>query len=649
MWRLFILFSITLFSSEAMVRPYPIKVKAPYGSWHSPITPDLIVTDVVRFGGATEVSGSLYYSETRPQEKGRTALVRMSADGTLKDLIPSEYNARTTVHEYGGGSILFDGSTIYFSNFADQQLYRITDQIVQFTHQKNSRFADGCAHNGLLFYVMEVHGKPVDNCLVVINAKGEVKRIAEGCDFYSTPRVSPDGKKLAYYCWNHPNMPWDGGELRVADLNADGTLANTKVIAGGQKESICGHKWGPDGRLYYTSDRTGWYNLYCDGQALYPLEAEIGFPQWVFGQSFFAFWQNKIVFIYSKLGTDYLGILEKGVMTPLEVPHTSISSLSLAGDHLYFIGSSPQIPSSIVKLNLRSKDWTVVKKSREESNLMHYISVPEAISFPTTSGLTAHAFYYPPKNFRYQGQEGELPPLLVLSHGGPTAHVSPGYNLEIQYWTSRGIAVVDVNYGGSSGYGRAYRDRLQGNWGIVDVDDCTNAALYCAEQGLADRSRLCIAGGSAGGFTTLACLTFKDVFKAGASLFGVSDLEALALDTHKFESRYLDGLVGVYPKDRAIYTERSPIYHVDQIKCPIILLQGDEDQIVPPPQSEKMYQSLLKRGIPTAYILFEKEQHGFRQAANIKRALEAEAYFFSKICGFQLADPVQPVKIENFE
>lgn len=650
--------SILLFSALAAalflnqvhaMRPHSKKIEAPYGSWVSPVTPETIVTDAVRLGGAVEIDGEIYFSELRPSEKGRATLVRMSQQGTV-DLLPYQYNVRTTVHEYGGGSYLFAGDAIYFSNFSDQQLYQrdSNGNVSQLTHVNNGRFADGCASGNLLFYVMEIHGETVENCLVAI-MNGEVRRIAEGCDFYASPRVSRDGKYLAYYCWNHPNMPWDGGELRVAEINEDGSLGTTKVIAGSLNESICQPSWGPDGRLYYISDRSGWWNLYCEGQPLYPIEAEIGFPQWNFGQSFYDFWgKDQIVFVYTIKGSDRLAILKNGNITEIDVPFTSIDDLSVCGNHLYFVGTSPQIPSSLIKYNLSTREWQIVKKSREMKISEDYISTPQAIEFPSVGGRLAYGFYYPPKNYRYQGLDGEYPPLLVLSHGGPTAHSTPGFNLEIQYWTSRGVAVVDVNYGGSSGYGRAYRDLLKDQWGIVDVDDCTHAALYCAKEGLADRNRLCIAGGSAGGYTTLACLAFRDVFKAGASFFGVSDLEALALDTHKFESRYLDRLIGPYPEAKNLYVERSPIHHVDQIKCPIILLQGDEDKIVPPPQSEKMYQSLLNRGIPTAYLLFEKEQHGFRQSANIKRSLEAEAYFFSKILGFELADRIEPVEILNF-
>ena len=653
-WLLcFGLLSAVVFGKEAVMQ-------APFGSWESPITAELIASGGVGLGSVSEVDGSIYYSERRPNEKGRTALVQL-VEGETKDLLPIDYNARTTVHEYGGGSVLIVGDTIYFSNFADQQLY-VRNQagvITPLTHEKDTRFADGRydATRNLLFYVLEIQGKKVENLLATVDPKtGIVRRIAEGSDFYSNPRLSPDGVYLSYYCWNDPNMPWDGGELRVAKIKADGSLEKYRVVAGNENESICQISWGPDGKLYFVSDRSGWWNLYRENagkiEALCPMDAEFGQPQWVFGETTFAFWgKDQIVCVYSKNGTEYLGVvpIDGGKLKAIQTPYTSIDNPSVTGDMLYFVGGNAGTPAAAIQYNLKKNEVKVLKKSRDIAIDSSYFSMPKTIEFPTENNKTGHAFYYAPKNPKYIGKMGELPPLLLHSHGGPTAQASQLFDLEIQYWTSRGIAVIDVNYGGSTGYGKAYRDRLLGMWGIVDVDDCMNGALYCVKQGFADKDRLAIAGGSAGGYTTLACLAFRDLFRAGASFYGVSDLVALATFTHKFEGRYLDKLVGPYPADKKIYIERSPIDHVDQIKCPIILLQGDEDAIVPPAQSELMYESLLKRGIPTAYLLFEKEQHGFRQAKNIKRSIEAEAYFLSKIFGFTLADKVEPVDIKNFK
>lgn len=646
MLKLFILFCFLGFAFFLKA-----KTAAPYGSWASPIQAKNLSSSSVRIFGAREIDQFVYFAEMRPSEKGRTCLVRMHPDGVFEDLLPLEYNARTRVHEYGGGSYLNDNGVIFFSNFSDQQIYRrdVDGTMIQLTSEPNCRFADGSCYGKLLFYVMEKHGETVDNCLVVIDRdEGQVRVIAEGADFYAAPRISPDGKRLAYFCWNHPNMPWDGGELRVADVNQDGTLLNTRCMHEGEKESVCQPTWGPDGKLYYTSDRSGWWNLYREGVPLYPIDAEIGFPQWNFGQLFFAFWRDQIVFVSSQFGSDSLWLLHEGKRSLIEVPFTTISNPTVTGDHLYFVGASPTTAPVLVRYHLREKKWTPIKESMKRSFPPSTFSVPKPIEFSTANGQTAYAFYYPPHNKDFKGIKGELPPLLVLSHGGPTAHVSATFDLQIQYWTTRGFAVVDVNYGGSSGYGKAYRERLKGNWGVVDVDDCVHAALYLVDQGLVDRNRLAIAGGSAGGYTTLACLAFRDVFKAGASFFGVSDLEALALDTHKFESRYEEGLVGPYPERRDLYLERSPLHHADQINCPVILLQGAEDRIVPPAQSEKMYQSLLKRGVPTTYILFEGEQHGFRQAHNIQRSIEAQLYFFSQIFRFQLAEPIEPLTIQNF-
>ncbi len=650
----FCLVSSALFSDEdAMAQA------APYGSWKSPITAELIASDEVRLGRGQEVDGVVYFLEGRPKEGGRTALVRRK-DGHFEDLLPLEYNVRTRVHEYGGGSLLLVGHTAYFSNDADQQLYRRDPDgtIQRVTNEPSSRFADGVydESRGLLFYVMEVHGEKVENCLVSIDPKtGIVRRIAEGCDFYASPRISPDHHLLAYYCWNHPNMPWNGTELRIAELNPDGSIAKERVLAGGKDESIAQISWSPDNVPYFISDRSGWWNFHREEkwrrETFHSMEAEFGLPQWNFGQSNFVFsGKDKIVCVYSQNGSDRLAYLSMndGALTQIDLPFSSIRSLSITGDQLYFIAGAPDMPASLIQYNLKTRQWEILKKSRELNIDPSYLSIPKAVEFPTEGGVTAHAFYYPPTNPKFQGMPEEKPPLLVLAHGGPTAQVTSLFNLEIQYWTSRGIAVIDVNYGGSSGYGRAYRDRLKGKWGVVDVDDCINAALYCVREGLADRTRLAIEGGSAGGYTTLAALTFRDVFQAGASLYGISDLEALTRDTHKFELRYPDQLIGPYPAARDLYVQRSPIHHVEQIKSPIILLQGDEDPIVPPSQSEKMYQSLKSRGIATAYLLFPQEQHGFRRSENIQRAIEAESYFFSKMFGYQLADSIQPIDIANY-
>ncbi len=478
--------------------------------------------------------------------------------------------------------------------------------------------------------------------------------LVSGNNFYANPRLSPDGARLAWLTWNHPNMPWDGCELWAADVLADGTLDRAQLVAGGLDESIFQPEWSPDGVLHFVSDRTGWWNLYRwragSIEQLTDLPAEFGVPQWVFGMSTYAFASaERIICAYTQDGVWHLASLDTRTkaLTPFDLPYTEVSNVCVGAGCAVFTAASPSQSAAIVRLDLGTGQVTVLRRSSDVAVDAGYLSTPQSIEFPTEGGLTAHGIYYPPTNRDFVAPAGERPPLLVLSHGGPTGATSTSLSLGMQYWTSRGFAVLDVNYGGSTGYGRAYRQRLDDAWGIVDVDDCVNGARYLVAQGLADERRLAIRGGSAGGYTTLAALTFRDVFRAGASHFGVSDLEALATDTHKFESRYLDRLVGPYPARRDLYIARSPIHFTDRLSTPIILLQGLEDKVVPPSQAEKMFAAVKAKGLPVAYVPFEGEQHGFRKAENIKRAMEAELYFYSRIFGFDLADPVEPVQIEN--
>jgi dipeptidyl aminopeptidase/acylaminoacyl peptidase len=406
--------------------------------------------------------------------------------------------------------------------------------------------------------------------------------------------------------------------------------------------------------LHFTSDRTGWWNLYAlkgeSAEPLHRMDAEFGVPQWVFGQSRYAFLPDgTIACIYSKDGFDHLALLRAGqALATLDVPYTVMSSLRASGDTLLFLAGSPTEADSVVRMNVRTGQREVLGRSLEHDLDAKYVSKPRPIAFPTANGKsTAYAIYYAPNNPDFTGAEGEKPPLIVFSHGGPTAMTTAQLNPEIQFWTSRGFGVVDVNYGGSSGYGREYRERLKGTWGVVDTEDCINAARYLASEGEVDGERLAIRGGSAGGYTTLCALVFHDDFAAGASYYGVADCEALATDTHKFESRYLDGLIGPYPEAKELYQKRSPIHYADELSCPVILLQGLEDKVVPPSQAERMVEALRSKGLPFAYIAFEGEQHGFLKAESIQRALEAELYFYSRVFGFTLADQIEPVPIEN--
>jgi dipeptidyl aminopeptidase/acylaminoacyl peptidase len=637
---------------------------APYGSWKSPITSDLVVAQSIRLSEPDFDGQNIIWLELRPQEGGRQVLVRRTPTGEIEDLTPAPFNVRTRVHEYGGGAYAIgQNGVVWFSNFADQRLYRMDPgQPPQaITPESALRYADGVsdAGRGLLFCVREDHragGEPI-NAIVVVQDDGDPdggRVIVAGNDFYAAPRLSPDGSRLAWITWNHPNMPWDGTELWVAEVNRDGSLGQATLVAGGPAESIVQPEWSPDGTLYFISDRTDWWNLYRiqDGeiQAIQPMEAEFGGPMWRLRTAFYAFESaERIICAYPREGSSRLAVIDMMTleMREIETPYTSIGSTHAAPGKVLFLAGSPAEASALVQLDLDSGHIQVLRRSSEIQVDSGYVSVAQAIEFPTEGGLTAHAYYYHPKNRDYAGPADERPPLLVLSHGGPTSATSPVFQLQRQYWTSRGIGVVDVNYGGSTGYGRAYRKRLNGQWGIVDVDDCVNAARYLVEQGRADPQRLAIAGGSAGGYTTLCALTFRDFFSAGASYFGVADPEALARDTHKFESRYLDNLIGPYPEAREVYSERSPIHHVDLLNCPLILFQGLEDRVVPPSQAELMFEAVRAKGLPVAYLPFEGEQHGFRQAKNIKRALDAEIYFYSKVFGFDLADDVEPVEIEN--
>ncbi len=662
---LFLYLWLANWERQIIIQSMSGKSIAPYGSWKSPISSDLIVAGSIGLGELTVDGKAVYWIEGRPSENGRNVLVKWTPENGIEALTAAGFNVRSRVHEYGGGAYTVDNDTIYFTNFVDQRLY------VQYPHSEPEplttnealRFSDGVvdAKRGRLFCIREDHTAPGEeprNSLVSLNLDSHNESgivLAEGYSFYASPRLSPNGRQLAWLCWNHPNMPWDGTELWVADLDETGrALNNVTLVAGGPIESVFQPEWSPNGELYFVSDRTDWWNLYRwrEGkvQPLYPTDAEFGRPQWLFGMSTYGFeGPDSIICTFTRNGRWHLARLntKTNKLSRIKTPYTSIDYLQVHNDTAYFIGGSATRPSAIVQLNLQTNECQVLRQSTDLTIDTAYLSVPEPVEFPTENGLTAHAIYYPPQNRDFAAPEGEKPPLLVLSHGGPTSAASTTLKLGTQYWTSRGFAVLDVNYGGSSGYGRAYRQRLNGQWGIVDVQDCINGAKYLVEQGLADGERLAIRGGSAGGYTTLCALTFYDTFSAGASHFGVSDVEALARETHKFESRYLDSMIGPYPEAKETYIARSPIHFTDQINCPLILFQGLEDKVVPPNQAEIMFEAVKAKGIPVAYVAFPGEQHGFRSAENIKRALDGELYFYGQIFGFELADPVKPVDIEN--
>ena len=646
-------------------------MQKPYGTWPSPISAQAVATQGVRLGSVAVDGGDVYWLERRPNEGGRSVLVRRRADGRHEDLTPQGFNVRTRVHEYGGGAYIVAGGKIYFSNFQDQRIYGGSQQhdapdAVPVTPAGDYCYADfnHDSKRTRLIAIREDHsqsGREPETTLVGIpldggqNA-GEV--IASGYHFYSTPRISPDGARLSWLSWRHPQMPWDGTELWVAEIDARGALTGATHVAGGPSESIYQPGWSPDGTLYFVSDRDGWWRLYrWDGSLSHavmtnaPPDAEFGRPQWVFETATWAFaGRSRIVVSYTKSGRWHLGVVSvaSGVMTSLAPGLEPREWLTATETHAIVVAGSAKTSDAVMQIDLDTGEAEPLKIASPVDIDPAYISEPDAIEFPTGRGLTAHAFVYPPRHPEYTGIPGEQPPLIVVGHGGPTAATTARFEVGIQYWTTRGFAVADVNYGGSSGYGRPYRERLNGQWGIVDVEDVVNAARYLVAQGKADPNRLVIRGGSAGGYTALAALVFHPgVFKAAASYYGISDLEVLQHDTHKFEARYSDTLVGPYPEARDLYRARSPIHFVDRLSCALILLQGLEDKVVPPNQSEMMADAVRKKGLPVAYLAFEGEQHGFRKAVTIIRSLEAELYFYGAVFGFRPADAIEPLPIDN--
>ena len=642
----------------------PKQKLAPYGSWKSPITGDLLSSGYLGVDEPAFDGDEVYWKENRPKEGGRYVLMRRGPDGSVEEITPREFNVRTTVHEYGGGDYVVQDEKIYFSNFKDQRLYAqiVGSQPTPITpSDRDLRYADGVvdAKRRRLVIIREDHtieaSQPANTIVSIDLTKGGSGEIlVSGNDFYSNPRLNPQSSHLAWLSWNHPNMPWDGTELWVGSLTREGFIEEKELVAGGTGESIFQPEWSPDGSLYFASDATGWWNLYRrkDGKVelVRPMEAEFGMPQWVFRERTYGFEStNNIICSYIVRGKSHFARLntETGSLDELPISYTDIYDVLVTADYALLLAGSPTAPLSLVKLNLKTLDAEVLRCGRTENIDPGYISIPETLEFPTEHGRSAYAFYYPPKNKDYIAPAAERPPLLVMSHGGPTGSTGTILRYAIQFWTSRGIAATDVDYGGSTGYGREYRKRLEGSWGVVDVDDCVNAARYLVKRGDVDANRLAIRGGSAGGYTTLCALTFRVFFHAGASYYGVSDLEALTRDTHKFESRYNERLVGPYPECVNLYRERSPINYVDRLSCPIALFQGLEDKVVPPDQSSKFFDAARKKALPAVYIAFEGEQHGFRRAENLKRSIEAELYFYSKIFHFEPADPIDPVHIEN--
>jgi len=653
--------------SEAELRDAIRPRIAPFGAWRSSLPIELLVQGRVglsepRFAadGAT-----LAWLESRAEEGGRTVLVRWSEVDGLSDISPAGMNVRDRVHEYGGGAALVAGDLVVVSDFATGRLHRVRpDRSAEpITPDGPFRYADLVLDGGRarLLAVREDHSGPGEarNEIVALWLDGSlaVDVLATGRDFYAAPRPSPDGSSLAFLAWDHPNLPWDGTELFVARIRANGTLDEPRRVAGSSSDWIAQPRWSPDGMLHFVAEPNGWMNLHRlrDGRVeAVPggeLEVEFAYPDWQFGMRNSAFAPDgSVLAIGRSRGTDRLyRFAPDGAMATLDLPFTELSGLDIAGNHVVILAAGPRSFYAVVRLDLETERWEELRRSVPAEVDPAAVSVPEPIEFPTAGHRTAYGLFYPPVNPAFEGPSGERPPLIVTSHGGPTSQAFGALNVVVQLFTSRGFAVLDVDYGGSTGYGREYRHRLEGQWGVCDVDDCVAGARWLVERGRVDGSRLAVRGGSASGYTTLCALAFRDEFSAGVSYFGIGDLLAFARETHKFESRYLDRLVGPLPAAEALYRERSPIRHADRIACPVLVLQGLDDRIVPPAEAERIVDALWERRIPHAYVEFEGEDHGFRKADSIIRSFEAELSFLAQVFGFGPADQIEPLAVEGID
>ena len=639
---------------------------APYGAWTSPFPIALLTEGVVALTEVSAAGGVRWWLEGRPDESGRQVLVRREADGTETRITPDGFNVRSRVHEYGGGACLVadDGDLVVVSDFATGRLHRVTGpgELEPLTAaDRQWRFAD-FVHDPLrnrLIGVREDHEpetlarhREAENSIVAIDlGDGALTVLVEGADFYAAPRLAPHGGHLAWLEWRHPNLPWDGTELRLADLAGDGSVTAARTIAGSPTDWISQPRWSPGGVLHFAAEPTGWMNLYRltgdEIEPVAPMDAEVVYPDWQFGYSTYGFLPDgSIVVVARSGGRDRLCRIRPGIVEEVPVPFTEMSNIAVDGDRVVLRAASPTASPAVVELDPSSGAWTVLRLSMAAEFDPADIAVPQPVEFPTTGERTAFGLYYAPKNRSCRAPDGALPPLIVTSHGGPTASANSAFTVLAQLFTSRGFAALDVDYGGSTGYGRDYRKRLEGEWGVVDLDDCVAGARWLVEQGLVDRDRVAIRGGSASGYTTLCAVTFSDAFKAGTSYFGIGDLETFVSQTHKFESRYLDRLVGPYPERKDLYRERSPLNFTDRISCPVLILQGAEDRIVAPAQAEQIVDALWEKRLPHAYLLFPGEDHGFRAAENIIRSFEAELSFYGQVFGFTPADPIEPIEVQ---
>lgn len=636
---------------------------AAFGSWASPFRIERLTDRVVFLTEARGAGGVRWWLEGRPEEGGIQALFRRDPDGTMTRLTPPGFNARSRVHEYGGAATLISGELIVVSDFVTGRLNRVVapEQVVPFTPERQWRYADAVhdpAHDRLIAVredhepeMVAKHGEWNNDLVAIDLATGAVTILAEGADFYAAPRLSPDGSTLAWLEWHHPNMPWDGTELFQAPILEDGTLGPRLLVAGSRSDWISQPRWSPDGILHFAAEPHGWMNLFrfANGEieTVTDYEAEFVGPDWQFGYATYEFMADgTILAIARSAGRDALVKIDaNGDLTPIDVPFTEMSGLSIDGDTVIMRGSGPLNPASVVELDANGA-VTILRTATPNQPEREDVALPQHVEFPTAGGRTAYGNFYPPTNKSFVGPAGELPPLIVTSHGGPTAQAFSGIATGLQLFTSRGYAVLDVDYGGSTGYGKAYRKRLEGQWGIVDVEDCVNGAKYLAEQGLVDGERLAIRGGSASGFTTLAALAFTEDFDAGCTYFGIGDLRAFVKDTHKFESRYLESLVGPWPEAKQVYLDRSPSLHAERITAPVLVQQGAEDKIVPIEEAERIVDALFERHVPHAYLLYPGEDHGFRGKDAIIRSFGAELSFYAQVFGFQPADDIEPLQIQ---
>jgi len=627
---------------------------AAYGSWLSPLASDRVVAQSLRLSEPRLDGDRSYWIEGRPSEGGRCVLVRREVGGGCADLLPPGYSARTRVNEYGGGAYAARGERLCFSNDPDGCLYALeTGGLRRVTVPDGRRFADLVFEPGRprVLCVCEDHGvsgEPMTTLVAIDLCEGGMQTLARGADFYATPTPNPNGGLVAWIEWQHPNMPWDATRLMLARVGEDGRLHDVRRIAG-EGESIQQPAWHTDGTLWFISDRDGWWNLWrwngAQAEQVTRARAELAGAPWVSGSVSYALSGGEVLCAVTRDGRKQLARarLDDGRLDPLDLPYTDIESLRVERGRGIFVGTSERRPRAVVELDLASGACRELRASSDVALDDGDIATPEAVSFGTGDGETAHAFYYAPRNKAFAAPDGERPPVIVKCHGGPTSCAVPALDLRTQYWTTRGFALLDVNYRGSTGYGRAYRERLYGGWGVVDVEDCVRAAQYVAQAGKADGARALITGSSSGGYTVLCALVHHDAFRGGASHYGIGDLALLVSDTHKFESRYTQRLVG---DDPAVWRERSPLHHAERIRVPVIFLQGLEDKVVPPEQSQQMAAALRARGVPVAYLEFAGEGHGFRRAETLRRALDAELYFHACVLGIAPAEPLEPVVIE---